>query len=137
MLHSRSAVRWWVASGADINVVDEHGDTPLMWASFCHLVEWVEVLLRLGADACHVSNTAAGRRCTWRLTVAEGRRLCGCWLRGATLGCVTTMAALLSRSSRTALSGAGGLQRSDKSGPTTPLLPIQRLGWGCGRAKLQ
>ena len=50
------AVRSWVASGADINVVDEYGVTPLMWASQCHHVECVAEMLRLGADARRVDN---------------------------------------------------------------------------------
>jgi ankyrin repeat protein len=45
------AVRSWVASGADINVVDEKGNTPLMFASSCHRAECVAEMLRLGADA--------------------------------------------------------------------------------------
>ena len=44
-------VRSWVASGADINVVDEGGDTPLMVASRYHHAECVAEMLRLGADA--------------------------------------------------------------------------------------
>ena len=35
------AVRSWVASGADINVVNERGVTPLMEASFWHHAECV------------------------------------------------------------------------------------------------
>ena len=50
------AVRSWVASGADINVVDERGDTPLMEASRCHRAECVAEMLRLGADARRVHN---------------------------------------------------------------------------------
>jgi ankyrin repeat protein len=50
------AVRSWVASGADINVVDERGDTPLMVASYCHRAECVAEMLRLGADARRVNN---------------------------------------------------------------------------------
>ena len=45
-------VRSWVASGADINVVDKRGETPLMVAS-CHhnyRAECVAEMLRLGAD---------------------------------------------------------------------------------------
>ena len=45
-----NAVRLWVASGADINVVDDGNNTPLMRASqFVHR-ECVEEMLRLGAD---------------------------------------------------------------------------------------
>ena len=50
------AVRSWVASGADINVVDEGGVTPLMWASGYHRAECVAEMLRLGADARRVEN---------------------------------------------------------------------------------
>ena len=50
------AVRSWVASGADINVVDEGGMTPLMWASQCLRSECVAEMLRLGADARRVDN---------------------------------------------------------------------------------
>ena len=50
-------VRSWVASGADINVVDKHGSTPLMLASCCHCAaECVAEMLRLGADARRVDN---------------------------------------------------------------------------------
>ena len=49
------AVRSWVASGADINVVNEDGVTPLMVASFQHLAECVAEMLRLGADARRVN----------------------------------------------------------------------------------
>ena len=51
------AVRSWVASGADINVVDELGGTPLRWASNCHRAECVAEMLRLGADARRVNNS--------------------------------------------------------------------------------
>ena len=50
------AVRSWVASGADINVVDGGGVTPLMVASCCHDAECVAEMLRLGADARRVDN---------------------------------------------------------------------------------
>ena len=50
------AVRSWVASGADINVVDEDGSTPLMWASLKLHTECVAEMLRLGADARRVDN---------------------------------------------------------------------------------
>ena len=50
------AVRSWVASGADINVVDEYGATPLMEASRYHRAECVAEMLRLGADARRVDN---------------------------------------------------------------------------------
>ena len=50
------AVRSWVASGADINVVDERGVTPLMEASRWHHAECVAEMLRLGADARRVAN---------------------------------------------------------------------------------
>ena len=50
------AVRSWVASGADINVVSERGTTPLMYASECHRAECVAEILRLGADARRVNN---------------------------------------------------------------------------------
>ena len=50
------AVRSWVASGADINVVNELGGTPLMLASGCHHAECVAEMLRLGADARRVAN---------------------------------------------------------------------------------
>lgn len=50
------AVRSWVASGADINVVDERGVTPLMDASYWHRAECVAEMLRLGADARRVDN---------------------------------------------------------------------------------
>ena len=49
------AVRSWVASGADINVVDELGITPLMWASYYLQAECVAEMLRLGADARRVT----------------------------------------------------------------------------------
>ena len=45
-----------MASGADINVVDEYGNTPLMWASCCHRAECVAEMLRLGADARRVDS---------------------------------------------------------------------------------
>ena len=51
------AVRSWVASGADINVVNERGGTPLMWASRWHHAECVAEMLRLGADARHVNDS--------------------------------------------------------------------------------
>ena len=50
------AVRSWVASGADINVVDEDGSTPLMDASLKLHTECVAEMLRLGADARRVNN---------------------------------------------------------------------------------
>ena len=50
------AVRSWVASGADINVVNELGITPLMRASGFHRAECVAEMLRLGADARRVDN---------------------------------------------------------------------------------
>ena len=50
------AVRSWVASGADINVVDEFGSTPLMLVSRWLLTECVAEMLRLGADARRVDN---------------------------------------------------------------------------------
>ena len=50
------AVRSWVASGADINVVNELGFTPLMLASRGHRAECVAEMLRLGADARRVAN---------------------------------------------------------------------------------
>ena len=50
------AVRSWVASGADINVVDEFGNTPLMEASLWFHSECVAEMLRLGADARRVNN---------------------------------------------------------------------------------
>ena len=53
------AVRSWVASGADINVVDEYGATPLMWTSGYHRAECVAEMLRLGADARRVSNSGS------------------------------------------------------------------------------
>ena len=49
------AVRSWLASSADINVVDEHGATPLMVASLGHHAECVAEMLRLGADARRVN----------------------------------------------------------------------------------
>ena len=51
------AVRSWVASGADINVVDANGTTPLMKASGSHRADIVAEMLRLGADARRVSIT--------------------------------------------------------------------------------
>ena len=50
------AVRSWVASGADINVVDEDGFTPLIFASQWLHTECVAEMLRLGADARRVDN---------------------------------------------------------------------------------
>mgnify|MGYP000902626686 CR=1 FL=1 len=50
------AVRSWVASGADINVVDKYGNTPLMFASQGLRSECVAEMLRLGADARRVNN---------------------------------------------------------------------------------
>ena len=50
------AVRSWVASGADINVVDEDGITPLILASQFLRSECVAEMLRLGADARRVDN---------------------------------------------------------------------------------
>ena len=50
------AVRSWVASGADINMVDEYGTTPLMSASLELHTECVAEMLRLGADARRVDN---------------------------------------------------------------------------------
>ena len=50
------AVRSWVASGADINVVSKGGVTPLMWASCYHRTECVAEMLRLGADARRVND---------------------------------------------------------------------------------
>ena len=50
------AVRSWVASGADINVVDEDGTTPLMDSSHRLHSECVAEMLRLGADARRVNN---------------------------------------------------------------------------------
>ena len=67
-------MRSWVASGADINVVNEYGNTPLMAASCCHRAECVAEMLRLGADARRVDN----RRMTALHRVAElGRDLGG------------------------------------------------------------
>ena len=118
------AVRSWVASGADINVVDDGGYTPLMEASHCQYAECVAEMLRLGADARRVNNNGrtalhlvAGRRVAGLLRVATPvearRRLCGCWLRrGVTLRCVTTTAARLSSTHGTAvvMSGVGRLR---------------------------
>ena len=50
------AVRSWVASGADINVVDKEGITPLMEASYQLHSECVAEMLRLGADARRVDS---------------------------------------------------------------------------------
>ena len=50
------AVRSWVASGADINVVSTDGTTPLMCASLGLHTECVAEMLRLGADARRVDN---------------------------------------------------------------------------------
>ena len=50
------AVRSWVASGAEINVVDKYGNTPLMLASQGLHSECVAEMLRLGADARRVDN---------------------------------------------------------------------------------
>ena len=50
------AVRSWVASGAEINVVNKGAITPLMWASLKHHTECVAEMLRLGADARRVDN---------------------------------------------------------------------------------
>ena len=50
------AVRSWVASGADINVVDVRGNTPLWFASHWLHSECVAEMLRLGADARRVDN---------------------------------------------------------------------------------
>ena len=50
------AVRSWVASGADINVLSERGNTPLMLASLLLHTECVAEMLRLGADARRVDN---------------------------------------------------------------------------------
>ena len=50
------AVRSWVASGADMNVVDEYGTTPLIRASRWLRSECVAEMLRLGADARRVDN---------------------------------------------------------------------------------
>ena len=65
------AVRSWVASGADINVVDEYGNTPLMWASCCHRAECVAEMLRLGADARRVDDIF-GRTALHRVAVRGG-----------------------------------------------------------------
>ena len=43
-------------SGADINVADLHGRSPLMYAAGCHHAECVAQMLRLGADARRVDN---------------------------------------------------------------------------------
>ena len=48
------AVRSWVASGADIDVVDD--STPLMVASHWNRAECVAEMLRLGANARRVNN---------------------------------------------------------------------------------
>ena len=48
-------MRAWVASGADINVVDGDGNTPLLRAAFPHRAESVAVILELGGDARHVN----------------------------------------------------------------------------------
>ena len=45
-----------MASGADINVVNVCGSTPLMLASYWHHAECVAEMLRLGADARRVNN---------------------------------------------------------------------------------
>ena len=69
------AVRSWVASGADINVVDEDGTTPLMWASWRLHTECVAEMLRLGADARRVDNngwTALHWVAAWAGRVADG-----------------------------------------------------------------
>ena len=50
------AVRSWAASGADINVADEDGVTPLMVASYYHHAECVAEMLRVGADARRVND---------------------------------------------------------------------------------
>ena len=44
-------VRSWVASGADINVLNVFRSTPLMLAAWNHHTPCVAELLRLGADA--------------------------------------------------------------------------------------
>ena len=92
------AVRSWVASGADINVVDEDGATPLMFASRGLHTECVAEMLRLGADARRVDNFGHTALYTGLAVVVEmGEELCGSWLRrGVTLRCVTTTATRLS-----------------------------------------
>lgn len=50
------AVRSWVASGADINLVNKDGTTPLMFASRRLHTECVAEMLRLGADARRVNS---------------------------------------------------------------------------------
>ena len=66
------AVRSWVASGADINVVNEDGATPLMGASQCLHEECVAEMLRLGADARRVDNR--GRTALHRVAAYADRR---------------------------------------------------------------
>ena len=56
MYFNVDAVRSWVASGADINVVDVGGITPLMLASTRFHTLCVAEMLRLGADARRVNN---------------------------------------------------------------------------------
>ena len=56
MFGNVDAVRSWVASGADINVVDGGGFTPLMEAAHRLHTECVAEMLRLGADACRVNS---------------------------------------------------------------------------------
>ena len=50
-----TAARLWVAGGADINVVDDVGRTPLMTAVSIHEPPIVVEMLRLGANPRHVS----------------------------------------------------------------------------------
>ncbi len=50
-------------SGAEINVVNERGTTPLMVASCGHHTECVAEMLRLGADARRVDNDCAALGC--------------------------------------------------------------------------
>jgi len=58
-------MRRLVAAGVDVDELDEHGETALLWATDNGHVEAIRVLVELGR----------GRRCRWRL-----RR---CWMRGA------------------------------------------------------
>ncbi len=49
------AIRSWVASGADVNVINTYGSTPLMFAALNWRVAAAAELMRLGAEASTVN----------------------------------------------------------------------------------
>jgi hypothetical protein len=70
MANNVEAVRSWVVSGADVNVTDTCGLTPMMWASMHACSHSIAEMLRLGADVRRVDSIG----CTSLHLVATANR---------------------------------------------------------------